>query len=466
MDILAKGIATNRIRQIENNTYRAFDPWDSNPLMADKPMRLQVEWMVENEEALELANRLFVQFIKGRRQRAHGIVLVWMNVIVATLHYANLHNQQVLYSRDNTRGTLVKEIVDWLADRRWVDTFIAPQQIDGGCTSWMIPTKKFNYHIARTGVVIGLRKGYTFVEKRGDPEKKGGIKPVVERNTDRYNGRLGKGATAYNEFILDTMFTLDGKLLIPFFKRIFSKDSYRLGGRFYSALQSLPKVDRERMLIELSAVAEPDFSGYHPRMVYAEAGIQFPLDVHPYSIIDGYDSDKEIKLIKKLSNKWLNANSEGEFKSGVSLSGYPKMKEEVQEWGVKFSRYNKDLRLYREGIISKKPTKPKMTYEKRGRLSAFIEGVPDGLDGGEILEKLKAAHKPILPYVCKPNTGLKLQFKDSQIMDQILKETTKRKIPVAPVHDSCICKESDKAEVEEIMLRAYFDKTKYHAKIG
>jgi hypothetical protein len=54
-----------------------------------------------------------------------------------------------------------------------------------------------------------------------------------------------------------------------------------------------------------------------------------------------------------------------------------------------------------------------------------------------ILAAMKKKHQAIAGSLCS-GVGIKLQFIDSQIIERVIEQFTKRKIPVLTVHDSCI----------------------------
>ena len=79
--------------------------------------------------------------------------------------------------------------------------------------------------------------------------------------------------------------------------RVFLDRSLERGGRFYGPwYQGIPKEFRERILINGSPVCEPDFSGYHPRMLYAMKGVPLPED--PYRL-DGYPETEGMRSFLK-----------------------------------------------------------------------------------------------------------------------------------------------------------------------
>lgn len=428
MDIQAKGIATTG--------RRAFDP-----IHALKPTMLHTDWTVINEDALAFTDELLAQFYSECRLRKRAEIAVYMGVLVANLYHADKHGRQLLYSRDTASNRAIIELIDWMVANNLIKTVIAPPDKEGGCTSWMFPTGEFRYKIAEIAVIIGLRKGAVYVELRDKPKKKGAKKPVLECNK---NYALGQGVRLHNELVLKHRFTLYGERLVPFLKRVFNNGSYQLGGRFYGAIQSLPKADRENILLDNESTVEPDFHRHHPHIMYTLVGQQLEHD--PYEV-----EDYSYKLIKQVSFSLMNAKSRKKFIANVNKSGDPKLIEAHRVHQAKMNYYNEGVRLFREGVIHEPPAVPEM----QKRLKGFIKGMPEGINGEHLMQQIEKANEPIKHLFCTEDLGLKLQFIDSQITDRIIKQTAKRGIPIFPVHDSYICKVSDLAIVTEIMNEAY-----------
>ena len=91
--------------------------------------------------------------------------------------------------------------------------------------------------------------------------------------------------------------------------RVFVDGSFDRGGRFYGPFyQGLPKEYRAHILINGAPVCEPDFSGYHPRMLYAMKGLSLPED--PYRL-EGYPDTEEMRgFLKPLLLMIVNAKNE------------------------------------------------------------------------------------------------------------------------------------------------------------
>lgn len=108
-------------------------------------------------------------------------------------------------------------------------------------------------------------------------------------------------------------------LLAIHLRRIYSRDSLYKGGRHYGPWwQAIPKEFRSSITIDGQPTVELDFSEFHPRMMYAIAGVAPPegdlydiwLSTDPIIPDMTNPEYKQIrKLIKKLINAWINDES-------------------------------------------------------------------------------------------------------------------------------------------------------------
>jgi hypothetical protein len=98
-------------------------------------------------------------------------------------------------------------------------------------------------------------------------------------------------------------------------KRVFNNSSFEEGGRFYGGWwQNIPREYRKHIAINHSLTAEVDYSGYHVRMLYSDAGLDAPDD--PYDI-PGLDRD-----VQKLAMQILiNAEARGSASSALARKG-------------------------------------------------------------------------------------------------------------------------------------------------
>ena len=185
-------------------------------------------------------------------------------------------------------------------------------------------------------------------------------------------------------------------------KRIFNNNSFEDGGRFYHGWwQEISKEYRKNITIDGKRTVEVDYSSIHFRILYAEQGIDIG-DDDPY-IIEGYeDSRDEIKIALNII---LNAETKNK---------------------AIYAIFNHD-----DIDIDKKTAK-------------------------DIYRKLEEEHPKIKQYFGS-GRGIKLQYKDSQIAEQVMLNLARDNIVCLPVHDSFIVRLSHQIDLLEEMDKAFKD---------
>jgi hypothetical protein len=199
--------------------------------------------------------------------------------------------------------------------------------------------------------------------------------------------------------------------------RVFNNQSWSQGGRFFgSTYQQLSEEDRKKILINNSPVVEVDYSAFHLHMLYHLSNKQF--DADPYALVDR----PEVRpILKVLCLIIINSKDKSQA-----------------------------LRAFRDEI--------RKNYEFQ-KLKKIYK-----LDEKELLRKFESVHIRISNYFCS-GIGLRLQYKDSQLAESILKYFTKREIPCLCVHDSFIVPENHKAELIEQMKSVYKKRFGFDAKL-
>lgn len=369
-------------------------------------------------------------------QRVSKALKEQMSGIIANLVFSSSVNKSVLYSRSkNTKQSkVISNIIEFLASKKYLFNVIGKANQYEENSSWFHATDKFILDSIKEEITVIIIENGSFLVLRDEEGN------VIDEYKDKRNAlklkRLSQGVNAYNTLWLDNSATLDGMHIVPFSYRIFNKQ-LDLGGRFYrGSYQGLPKKDRARILINGEETCEPDFPSLHYNILYSWKGIQ--LDYDPY-LIDGYDR----KVIKIASFVLLNCEDLFRFKANVTKSGKPEVKEAYAKWKAE----------------------AKHEDNKPDFLKGFIEGMPDNINGADLLKSLREKHSVIAEYFGIRDIGLKLQFIDSEIMSHILLTLSGLRIPVLPVHDSLICSKSNRQIVTSIMQQCYTTITNNHIKV-
>ncbi|MCS5549961.1 MAG: hypothetical protein NZ811_00395 [Gammaproteobacteria bacterium] len=181
-------------------------------------------------------------------------------------------------------------------------------------------------------------------------------------------------------------------------KRVFNNKSFEDGGRFYhSWWLDIPKRFRKNITIDGKRTVEVDYSSIHFRILYAEQGIDIR-DKDPY-IIEGYEDRR--RLIKIALNIILNAETK---KSSINA-------------------IHSKLKVSKDTAI-------------------------------DIYKRLEEEHPKIKQYFGS-GRGVKLQYIDSKIAEQVMLNLARDNIVCLPVHDSFIVRLSHQIDLHEEMDKAF-----------
>lgn len=217
-----------------------------------------------------------------------------------------------------------------------------------------------------------------------------------------------------NRLYIDNEYNFEINKESMYLYRSFARGDFMYGGRFYTPIfQSIPSVWRNTITIDGEDTVELDYSAHHIRLLYHKEKIDFVGEPYLYSKDDIEHKDERIinKYIMMIS---INAKDR---KSAISAI---------------FTAIKMDKASGKYNSVVPSKTEITIAYDK------FLEH-----------------HKPIAKYVGN-DAGIKLQKLDSEIMNLILIELTKKGIVALPVHDSVIVQKRFEKELKEEMERSYF----------
>ena len=187
--------------------------------------------------------------------------------------------------------------------------------------------------------------------------------------------------------------------------RVFNMHRFDLGGRFYGTwVHSIPNEYRKHITINGIKTVEVDFSGMHLDMLYAEKGIE-PPEGDAYAL-DGYPEACR-ETIKTAFNSMVNA-------------------------------VNGNMQEPSDSVL------------------------PDGKSYKDLQGDILKKHEAIKEFFYS-GKGRELQFKDSQIAEQVMielldyhrKDGTPLRVVAIPVHDSFIVIEGQDGILEKVMKKWY-----------
>lgn len=188
-------------------------------------------------------------------------------------------------------------------------------------------------------------------------------------------------------------------------RRVFNNSSWDQGGRFYHGWwQEIPSEYRAYIHINDKHTFEVDFSGMHPVMIYAKyTGKAYSSD--PYTI-SGPTPNPDRGTWKVIFNVVINSDKRSKAIGAI--------RRELKDTGL--------------------PTK-----------TAYIE---------TLLDALYKTHAPISK-AFNSGEGIRLQFIDSQIAEQVMLEFIKQGYAILPVHDSFIIRHGLEEELTDTMKKAF-----------
>ena len=199
--------------------------------------------------------------------------------------------------------------------------------------------------------------------------------------------------------------------------RVFNID-FRHGGRFYGGVENIPSVLRQFIKINGSRTVELDYASYQIRMLYHKLKIDYTQDAYAALVTPGGFYTREI--YKLVALVLLNAKDRP--------SAVKSLRQKFIKTDLLPSKETTDIKL-------------------NALIDTFI-----------------AHHARINKYFFK-GQGLKLQFIDSQITNEILKYFTKKKILLLSIHDSFIIESQHEDILRKIMIQKYKAKFRYKPQI-
>ena len=199
--------------------------------------------------------------------------------------------------------------------------------------------------------------------------------------------------------------------------RIFNNSDFKQGGRFYFHWSQMIKSRlRKNIIIDGKSTVELDYSCLHLSMLYGLENL-IPPQGDLYEL-PGIDSCYR-PIIKKAVNIAINAKNE--------TSAMQAIREEITQF------------IQKTGLV---PPRPKI-----------------------ILESLKEAHSPIQKYLCS-GYGVRLQYQDSSIAEQIMLSLAAEDICCLCIHDSFIVCKEHQDKLYELMISKFNDSFGFMPKIS
>jgi hypothetical protein len=185
-------------------------------------------------------------------------------------------------------------------------------------------------------------------------------------------------------------------------------------GRFYQqhgiSYQFIKRERRKHLTINGVKTAEVDFSGLHINLLYVMEGIQNELSDCYMPVVEGLIGRRDDELREAIKQSILVAINAPNFKAFVGA-------------------LNSSKEIY--PVLHKFGVRPKA-----------------------IITQFSIIHPHITKHL-NTNASILLQYKDSNIIQEVLLKLKKEKILGVPLHDSIICQKSKAKKVKKIMEQTY-----------
>lgn len=331
----------------------------------------------------------------------------------------NDYGERNRYRQSPVTHSTACKVADWLQDSGYAEGSLGHYKrypgfgngIGAGKQSRIRASKKLIDHF---GVAFGVRQhdiGYadwveTIVLREGRQDSK--TNREIDYEDTRETRRMRENLRRLNSFLSGFRISLakeaEGIVDLPPFllRRIFSRGSFELGGRFYGGpWGNLPSEDRVALLIDGEEVVELDFSSYHPRLIYQLEGIPLSSSVDPYEVT-GWTEEGNREWCKTAFQQLINAE---------------------------------------EGSTIRKP--PQIPAVKIGK-------------GGwqNLIGDLSEHHRNIEKWF-RSGRGLKLQRLDSDIAEVVLLTLADQGVCCLSIHDNFIVPASQEDLLHQAMTKAY-----------
>ncbi|MCK8069806.1 hypothetical protein [Cobetia sp. 1CM21F] len=351
-------------------------------------------------------------------------------LLVNVAYYGQL-NIQVLVSRSKRTGSRhVIRVLDTLAADGLIRQEIAPARAEGGVTTSIMATERL---LAMVGSLSPAEINTTPIELVVLRDKDKNQLPVPARAAQR----LSPAIRRLNKVIAQHVYTLDGiEYPAPQYCRIFS-ETLEQGGRWYCHAQGLTKAERQRILIDGKPTVELDFASLHPRLIYANAGIQY--DADPYTL-PGIPRDVAKVMFLSLLYDESVARARSNLKGRqipARVAAYERHVAEYQAWA--------------ELPPADRPAPPRRPQ----CLHDGFEPLDASIDVDAAIDAFLCAHGPIAEAFDAKGQALAIQYADARIAEIVFAEHAKLGRPVIGIHDSFIVAAEHADDLRRIMADAY-----------
>lgn len=419
----------------------------------DHSKQFDVHTWSEHPEVDAFIDPIYAQFFNGRKKRIRkkhlkvlllDLYVTWTEDPTLKISVSRNVNDYKARTRYNELhiSRLTIEVVDALIEAELLEQAIGylDRERNIGRHSRIWPSEKLVemfLNVRFTPLDIASSPDRLTVVLRGEDPKGGDKETDKEYEPTPITDRMSKVLGDYNKLLRYSFIdipTLEGSF-IPraeegevypltvsqrdkFVRRVFNRDSFDCGGRFYGGWwQRCPKHFRKEIFINDQPTSEVDFSGLHVVLLYAEKGVRYwdaigqdPYKTGPFDFVQ--DPEECRRLAKHLMLILINSSS--------IEAAYAAFRHQTPAGDPKKRLTNDQLDQVTQSLAELHPT---------------------------IADEFGA------------DAGIRLQNTDSKITEKIVEEFLKPSVPVLCIHDSYIVPSGFEDHLVETMREAFTEVT-------
>lgn len=344
--------------------------------------------------------------------------------------------QKISYER-------MMNLLDSMEKDGYVNLFI------GGVMSWVDgqPDELETSITEMTEKFINLLKGIDISRVKCKDEmqeveiKSRGTKKIMNTQGVKGVSDMRQNVFDFNTALIESRISLKGiDLPDQKYKRVFI-ENLRTGGRWYNSVggvQTMDKTLRPFLQIDNQDLVELDFKAMHASILYEQLGEKLEEGFDPYAV--------------DLWEMYVDPNFVQQFKVRHGITNFDPGRNLVK-MAVMIGLNAKDQKSAIRAI-SQKIGQDRSKYGTKDEHKALYYGIK-GEDFKQIFSAI-LAHNSLIADKFFKDSGVYLQFIDSEILDSVISDTLAINEVLLPYHDGLLVKASVAEQVKGFMYKAWY----------
>lgn len=271
--------------------------------------------------------------------------------------------------------------------------------------------------------------------------KSRGTKKIMNTQGVRGVSDMRQNVLDFNTALIESRISLKGiELPDQKYKRVFI-ENLRTGGRWYNCvggIQTMDKTLRPFLQIDNQDLVELDFKAMHANLLYEQLGEKLQEGFDPYDV--------------DLWEMYVDPNFVQQFKVRHGITDYDPGRNLVK-MAVMIGLNAKDQKSAIRAL-SQKIGQDRSKYGTKDEHKALYYGVK-GEDFKHIFS-LILNHNSLISDKFFKDSGVYLQFIDSEILDSVISDTLAINEVLLPYHDGLLVKASVAEQVKDFMYKAWY----------